>query len=382
MRVFVANARSATSLSVIRSLGRKKNEIFAATESREDCAIYSRYCTKKIFLKSDGNDADARVNELLKIIIENKIDVFLPVLSERILRKLSERKSEFEKYTRLPVPELEQFDTFDDKSKTALLLKSLNIPSPETYLVNDEQNVQELKETLQYPVLIKPHRGEGSAGIKIIQKADQLLGSFQAIKEEFGPCFIQEFVPGTKYAAVFLANKNSEPVRFFVHKAIREYPITGGPTCFLESVENNAMLEYGSRILKEINYVGLVNMEFILDEKEGIPRIIDINPRFYGPLQGAVNAGVDFPYELFQLSLNRKIEPDLNYPLGKKCRALLFEDTKHLISVLRGVKSPKYNIGKFRTLINYLNFFKDNGYFILSFKDPLPGIVKILKSIF
>ena len=72
MRVFVANARSATSLSVIRSLGKKNVEIYAATESKQDCAIYSKYCKKKFFLKSDSNNLDARVEELLSIIIELK----------------------------------------------------------------------------------------------------------------------------------------------------------------------------------------------------------------------------------------------------------------------------------------------------------------------
>ena len=80
MRVLVANARSATSLSVIRSLGKKNIEIYAATESKQDCAIYSKYCKKKIFLESDGNDLDARVEELLSLIKEHKIDVFLPSL--------------------------------------------------------------------------------------------------------------------------------------------------------------------------------------------------------------------------------------------------------------------------------------------------------------
>ncbi|HKK43686.1 MAG TPA: hypothetical protein VJ963_14815, partial [Bacteroidales bacterium] len=60
-----------------------------------------------------------------------------------------------------------------------------------------------------------------------------------------------------------------------------------------------------------------------------------------------------------------------------KCRHLLFEDTNHMLSILRGTKSPKYKYGKIRTVMNYLNFFNDNSYFVLSLSDPVPALKKI-----
>ena len=122
-------------------------------------------------------------------------------------------------------------------------------------------------------------------------------------------------------------------------------------------------------------------MEFIIDEEDGKPKIIDVNPRFYGPIQCAVSAGVDLPFAVFNMAMNGDIETDLSYKEGVICRHLLFDDTKHLLSVMRGDKSPKYNLGKIATLVNYLNFFHDDSYFILSFSDPLPALKKIFKHL-
>ena len=119
-------------------------------------------------------------------------------------------------------------------------------------------------------------------------------------------------------------------------------------------------------------------MEFIIDTRDGKPRIIDVNPRIYGPIQCAISAGVDLPYDMFRMALEGDIETELSYKEGVTCRHLLFEDTKHVFSVLRGVKSPKYTLGKLFTLLNYLNFFRDDSYFVLSLSDPMPTFRKIL----
>ena len=78
---------------------------------------------------------------------------------------------------------------------------------------------------------------------------------------------IQEFIHGTKYTAVFLLNKNSEVRRFFVHRAIREYPISGGPTCFLESVKYDPIYEIGLKLLKRAQFTGLARWNSLLMRK-------------------------------------------------------------------------------------------------------------------
>jgi predicted ATP-grasp superfamily ATP-dependent carboligase len=382
LNALVASAQSPTALAVIRSLGKQGIEVTGAADSNKYFALFSNYCKHKIYLQSNSNDTETRVAEFLEIVKRQHFDVFLPVLPERVLSKLAKEKEEFEKYTKLPIPDYEQFEVFDDKSKTAKLMRDNNVPGPNTYYVENTVQINQIKDRVLYPVLIKPHRGEGSEGIKTIHNSSDLVFQYEIIQDKFGPCLIQEFLFGTKYAAVFLVNERTEPKRFFIHKCIREYPISGGPICCLESTHVDSIYEYGLRLLKAINYCGLAQIEFIVDDKDQQPKITEINPRFYGCIAGAISAGVDFPYAMYRLAIDGRIGKNLDYKKGVKCRSLLFEDTKHLLSVLSGAKSPKYKIGKLQTLINYLKFYEDDAYFILSMKDPLPALIKTFHLLF
>ncbi|OGP60331.1 MAG: hypothetical protein A2V65_00740 [Deltaproteobacteria bacterium RBG_13_49_15] len=77
------------------------------------------------------------------------------------------------------------------------------------------------------------------------------------------------------------------------------------------------------------------------------------------------------------MALLGDIETDFSYREGIKCRHLLYADTLHLVSVLRGEKSLKYNLGKIRTVLNFLKFWEDDSYFILSISDLRPALKKI-----
>jgi predicted ATP-grasp superfamily ATP-dependent carboligase len=381
MNALVTNARSASSLAVIRSLGRKGIEVTGASDSRADFPLSSKYCRKKILLSSDPNDFETRMDELLKIVRNNKYDVFLPLMSENLLLELAKRKNDFEQHTRLALPSFEQLSILNNKAKVSLLLEDLALPRPKTYFAESGLTLDSIEIDCTFPLIIKPVRGEGAKGVKLINERKELENAYNEITKKYGPALIQQFIPGIKHTAVFLLNKDSEVRRFFVHRAIREFPVSGGPTCFLESVKYEPIYEYGLKLLKRANFTGLAAMEFIIDSKDGKPKIIDVNPRFYGPLQCAISAGVDLPFDVYNMTMNGDIEPDLSYREGVTCRHLLFEDTKHLFSILKGTKSPKYTLGKLATLFNYLNFFRDDSYFVLSASDPLPALKKIFSHV-
>lgn len=381
MNALVVNAKTAPALAVIRSLGSKGIEITGASDNSSDFPLFSRYCKKKILLRTNSDDMVNHTDELLNIVKNHHFDVFLPVMREDVLLALAKRKKDFEQYTRLALSSFDQLSILNNKATVTSLLSELGIPGPKTYYVDSELILDSIQENAIFPLIIKPFHGEGTAGIKIVTDPKELVPFYHDIRETHGPILIQEFIHGRKHSAVFLLNENSEVRRFFVHRVIREYPISGGPACFMESVKYDPIYEYGLKLLNRVHFSGIAEMEFIVDDKDGKPKIIDVNPRFYGSLQCAIAAGVDFPFAVFNMAMKGDIETDLSYKEGVTCRHLLYEDTKHLMSVLRGAKSSKYTIGKIASLINYLNFFRDDSYFILSLSDPLPAFKKIVRHI-
>jgi predicted ATP-grasp superfamily ATP-dependent carboligase len=381
MNALIANAKSEPALAVIRSLGRKGIEITGATDYSSDFPMFSRYCRKKILLRTNSDDIESFTDELLQIVKNNHFDVFIPIMKQDLLFALAKRKNDFEKYTRLALATFEHLSLLTNKEKVSSLLDELGFSGPQTYVADSMSDFDTIQREASFPLFIKPSQGEGSRGVKIIADPKELANSYHDIKTIWGPVFIQELIHGAKYAAVFLLNKKSEAVRFFVQRVIRDYPISGGPACCMESVEYAPIYEIGMTLLKKINYTGIVEIEFIIDAKDGKPKIIDINPRFYGSVQCAVSSGVDFPLAVFNMEMNGDIEKDLSYKVGVVSRHLLFADTNHLLSVLKGAKSPRYNLGKMATLINYLNFFRDDSDLVISISDPRPAIKKIFRHI-
>jgi predicted ATP-grasp superfamily ATP-dependent carboligase len=73
---------------------------------------------------------------------------------------------------------------------------------------------------------------------------------------------------------------------------------------------------------------------------DGTPYLMEINGRFWGSLQLAIDAGVDFPYLLYQLAIGLPVAPVEQYKIGVKSRWLL-GDLDHLYLQL---KAPRQKV--------------------------------------
>ncbi len=381
MNALIVNAKSASSLAVIRSLGKQGIILTCASDDPSDFPLFSKYCNRRLILKSADDRHEERIEEIYNIVRNDHYDVLIPVMSERALYVLACRISDFEKHTKIFMPSSSELEILNNKYMVNSLLRELGLPYPRSFLAESDSLPDSILDEVSYPVLIKPCHGEAANGISLINCREDLIRCYIETRPKYGPLLIQEYINGVKQSVVMLFNKDSEVRRFFVHRAIRENPVTGGPTCFLVSVKYDEIFEPVVNLLKSIGFKGLVDIEFIIDERDKKPMIIDVNPRFYGPVQCAISSGVDLPYDVYRMALEGDIETNLNYRTGIKCRHLLFEDTNHMLSILRGTKSPKYKYGKIRTVVNYLNFFNDNSYFVLSLSDPGPALKKIWRHI-
>jgi predicted ATP-grasp superfamily ATP-dependent carboligase len=56
------------------------------------------------------------------------------------------------------------------------------------------------------------------------------------------------------------------------------------------------------------------------DARDGTPRILDVNPRFWGTLDLAIAAGVDFPGLTCRLAVDGDVEPVTSYRVGLRFR--------------------------------------------------------------
>jgi len=371
MRVLVDNADSGVALAVIRSLGKKGIDITAASSTPSALSFYSKYCKHKVLYTSPEEDGNRYLQEMLNIVKRKDYDVLFTIGGHE-MELISRHREKFVQYVKIPLADHIVLEKALDKYQTFEVAVENNIPCPQTYPLVDDS--VKLANRFEFPVVIKPRRGEGARGLVIINSEDELRKY-----SKLQGYIVQEYVPyEEKYAVACIFNRDSKPRRACVLRYVREHPITGGVSTFAESVKRADVLKYALRLLKALNYYGVAEVEFVIDSRDKKPKLMEINPRFWGALAAAIAAGVDFPYLLYRMVVDGDIKPSFKYKVGVKCRNLLFGDIRYLIDVMKGMWPRRV---KLQALLNFFKFHEDRAYYILSLDDPMPAIFKVIRSI-
>src|SRR5271154_959804 len=113
---------------------------------------------------------------------------------------------------------------------------------------------------------------------------------------------VQELIPGGgsqqfSYCAFF---RDGKAVGKMVVRRTRQHPLQfGRASTYVETVDIPVLEELSERFLREIDYYGLVELEYKLDPRDGEYKLLDVNGRTWGYHSLGTSAGVDFPYMLF-----------------------------------------------------------------------------------
>ena len=357
-------------LAIIRSLGKKGIAVSAGDHKRFAMGFFSKYCTKIVLYPSPVENPDLFKRRLLRYVSKNKVDVFMPI-SNPILLSVSRSLNEFSKHTSVPIPPFTTVMNALDKSLTFKVAE--RIPHPVTFLPEKYSDVSKIAKEANYPLVIKPRISSGSRGINYANNAAELAYYFKVTAEKYGIPLVQEYIPGDEmYGVSALLNKDAKVRAFFVHKRIRQFPLSGGPSAYAVSVSNELIAKMGIKLLEEMGWYGVAMVEFKVDPRDGKPKLIEVNPRFWGSLSLAIEAGVDFPYLLYRLAADGDVQPRYNYKVGVKSRFLLFGDIFHLLA---SPKNPKL-------IMEFLRFHEKNlSYDILDIRDLLPAFVRMFNGL-
>ena len=210
------------------------------------------------------------------------------------------------------------------------LANRLNIPVPRTVYVDTHHNTGVADGGLDYPVVLKPHQSRILVGdhwlstaVRIVSDATELRDAVkndEAFRDH--PYMIQEYIRGTG-AGVFALYDRGTAHTFFAHRRLREKPPSGGVSVLSEScAPDPRMVEIAKALLDEVGWHGVAMVEFKVAE-DGTPYLMEVNTRFWGSLQLAIDAGVDFPWLLYQLAQGETPPAVTSYRTGRRLRWLL-----------------------------------------------------------
>ena len=388
MTVLVLDASGNHALSVVRSLGRRGLRVVAAESTPLAQAGFSRYCAGRAVYPSPARGVREFQEGLRRMLDAHRPDVLMP-MTERTILAIASVRRELESRTRLaPLPPEDALRVAFDKKATAGLAASLGIPIPKTVVLTNPADIEAVRPRLTYPAVIKPRRSEslGADGRmtaggppEYCFAPDALEAAYLAVHRRAPLPLIQEFIPGEGYGVSALCDRG-RPRALFAHRRLRMIRPTGSGSSLRESIVPPPDMEEAARaLLAALRWHGVAMVEFKRDARDGRPKLIEINGRFWNSLPLAVASGVDFPHLLYTLAVEGRCPERFDYKVGVRCRWLA-GDVRHLLRVLRGRPAGWTDAfpSRFQSVIDFLRpAGKDLHYDDLWLRDPLPFFVSL-----
>lgn len=370
-------------LAIVRSLGRGGYAVHVGSSVPNPLAGGSRRAMSETILPDPLGGTDAYTTAVCKLIAEKHAEILIPVTEASTLALL-ERPELFAR-VRIPTSDLTHFRRATDKAAVLELACGLGIDVPSQWTTSSETLPHLSIPRNQFPLVIKPSRSvvgpEGrrrKVGVSYAHSREELTRAIAEHGPEPVPLLIQNRIEGPGLG-VFMLRWGGKVLATFAHRRIREKPPSGGVSVCSESVAAPPeLIALSESLLSALDWSGVAMIEYKHDTRSGKTYLMEVNPRFWGSLQLAVDAGVDFPRLLVEVMLGRNVVPVKIWRVGVRSR-WRWGEIDCLISRLRHSRRelnlPPDAPGVFRAALSALTpWWPGTRSDVFRFSDPLPSL--------
>lgn len=385
--VLVTDGEQRAALAVVRSLGRAGYRCLIASRSGRSLAGASRFAHRDFELPDSLLDPQGFVAAIEPLVRDEQVDLLIPITDSAALALLPAR-SRMEP-ARIPFPDLAAFRKISDKAALTSAAVEVGIAIPvQQAVASRDQPAPPQAAPLRFPVVIKPARSVGEfegrrvkVGVEYATDNADLGRRLQQLPEAAFPVLLQERITGPG-VGLFVLRWEGETIARFAHRRLREKPPSGGVSVYRESIALDPELSRRADLLLDrFGWNGVAMIEFKLDAATGTPYLMEINGRFWGSLQLAVDAGVDFPRLLAEAALGHRPAPVRHYRLGVRSRWWMGDVDVLLARLLHSDQAlalPADAPGRPRAIAQFLRLWWPGDVSeVQRWGDPAPGFLEL-----
>lgn len=368
-RVLLLEGFTRQNMAMIEALHDLGCEVTTYNQSRLDIGYASRLVDRRLLRFWDRLDMDASYAALLDEVQAYPYDVVIP-MTDFSATMLSLHKAELSRCTRPAVNDWPVFELAVDKRNTMRVCLENGLPHPRT-LWDADTVEQVLAAELPYPFIIKPRTGYGSIGFHRIDSEAQLMAAFDKTRAACGPLLVQEYIPqtGAQYKAEVLIDRDGAVKSCCVFDKTRWYPIDGGSTCCSTTVRRPDIEKTACGLLLAMGWRGYGDVDLIEDPRDGVAKVMEVNPRITACVKICFRAGVDFARQILEMETGRPVTAYDSYETDRRLRYLHTD-------VLWFLQSPD----RFRAKPSWFSFRRTSDQ-IFSFRDPWPFVTYSLQAL-
>jgi predicted ATP-grasp superfamily ATP-dependent carboligase len=279
-------------VSFLRTLEKNKIDYAIIARDKKDLIFKTVYSDKIVLIRQNRYlDLDL-ISQYIKII-RNKLRVaqcFIAPSTEALNRFLQKERAELEKMNVIvPLVDADTYVSVSDKKMFGEICRKNGILVPNEY--------ESIADTT-FPFVAKPRKyitPNGSIYTPLLIFNDKQKLSFL---EECDPSdfYFQEYVEGRSIYLLYYFHRNGRLFKFSQENIIQQPDGKSIVAAVSSDFHNTAESVKYEQLFRRIGFYGLVMVELKANEEGNL--MIEANPRFWGPSQLFVDAGMNF-FEAF-----------------------------------------------------------------------------------
>ena len=336
---------------------------------KDNCvAKYSKYC--KAFYKCPDYLSEDFIDFLIRLDKAFNLTNWLLLPSnDHAVYNISLHKDTLSRYYKIITEDIEIIENIYNKRKLLQIADKAGIPIPAT-IMPELENPRLVD--LRYPILIKGNQGLNfykrfKHKAFIINTPDELINIWNKELKEAKPeeYIIQEIIPIVhKTVSVTVFADKGTVYTYWMGVKLREHPVTFGTATCAKSIYDEEMLKLSKQLIKELNYSGVCEIEWLRDSRDDIPKLIEINARTWLWVGLAAKCGVNYPKIIYEYMYDGNIPQVTDYLKDKIWLNIYTDFVYSVINIFKKLDKP----------INVLKTYRHFQEACWDIKDPIPFV--------
>jgi biotin carboxylase len=217
----------------------------------------------------------------------------------------------------VPVPDYETVIRPLDKYQTVLDAEAIGVPTPRSYLPEDEVELERIAGELDPPWILKPRFTTGGRGLAIAENAQQLRDKTREIRKRHGMPLVQEYIPGRdaqNFALVL--DRDGNAVSVFSPRPLRvSGRVLRNYSGSVLSCPPHPLTDLALRLVRRMGWWGGVTVQTKPDPRDGKLKLLEVNPRLGTHLWFRTELGINEPLMCVKIARGEPVEPVSEYLL-------------------------------------------------------------------
>lgn len=351
-KVFLTDTHWRTSYYICKSLAKKGVQVIGL-KTVDSIFDKSSYYSEIITIPSIETNPQEYISKIQQILAIG--DILIPI-SPEVIELVAHNYVLLSEKISVPPIQLDQLEMALDKQKSIHFMQKIGIPTPKSFYPKSLNDAEETLSEIDFPIVLKLSQ-EGNIPPQnrygIAHNIDDFKTIFRGLSVFQSPIIVQEYIHGTGVGVSIISN-NGKILAMYPHQRLREQFKTGGPSTYCSYFESKLIEDYAAIFAQESKWNGIVMLEFKYNPIGKTLCFMEMNPRFWGSMELAIKAGVDFPSIFLEWMLGNVIKPN-HAPSTKLKLKYLSMDIKAFTESIIDLDRKM----KFKLILDYLREYLD-----------------------